>query len=478
MKPIIATLLLLLGGVSLLAQSYYLDQSFGDGGIAQTSPTNVIINDNKMRIICSGAGNITRYNPDGSLDETFGIKGSVTIEHSCFAIFIFSDNKILTLSPVKEDGKGNSYITKYNENGTLDDSFGEGGVLVEEGYSPISSAAIRTFPNGQFLINAMYSKTDGFTIFKYNADGTLDSSFGSDGKVTWSDIGVETPYEHSCCVLEDNSIVLGGFVDSRINWKFAVVKLNPNGSVANEFGNEGVLIIDFALSPSVGEIEPVFEFDSCRFLKEIGNGQFVAGGVTDNSDTFILKINADGSLDKTFGDDGVVFFNYSVTDIDIDFINNRIIAGGHRIELPNKEFGMYYPYAQFDMDGNLISSESVDFSRKIFLRHRFIQPNGKWLLGDSYGALVMLTSGFISAEDASTGNFTISPNPAGEVVTVSHPSEVIREVALYDNAGRQLLVRQSESSSLQLALPYPAGIYHLSITTASGKQYNQKVVRE
>ena len=84
----------------------------------------------------------------------------------------------------------------------------------------------------------------------------------------------------------------------------------------------------------------------------------------------------------------------------------------------------------------------------------------------------------LSAEDASTGNFTISPNPAGEVVTVSHPSEVIREVALYDNAGRQLLVRQSDSGSMQLALPYPSGIYHLTITTASGKRYHQKMVRE
>ena len=83
----------------------------------------------------------------------------------------------------------------------------------------------------------------------------------------------------------------------------------------------------------------------------------------------------------------------------------------------------------------------------------------------------------LSAEDASTGNFTISPNPAGEVVTVSHPSEVIREVALYDNAGRQLLVRQSDSSSLQLALPYPSGLYHLTITTASGKRYDQKIVK-
>ena len=482
MKPVIATLLFLLGTVNLSAQSHYLDASFGNGGILHVAATKVVECDNKMRIICASAKKLTRYNQDGSLDKTFGIEGSVPIEHSCLAISILPNNKMLALSSIREYGSEIiSYLTKYNEDGTLDGSFGENGIVTEDGWASIGYPAIDFFSDGKILISSMYSKTDDYSIFKYNADGTPDNSFGKEGRVAWSDIGVSAPYERSYCVLSDNSIVLGGYVDPRINWKFAVVKLNPDGSLAKGFGNEGLLIIDFVFSPPVDEREPVMSFDSCRFLKELENGQFIAGGVTDNGDTFILKINAEGSLDETFGDDGVVFFRYFHTDIDVDFINNHIIAAGVSIEMPGKEFGWYYPFARFDMDGDLVACEYVDLPLYALLQHTFIQPNGKWLLKDSYnGVLVMLTADYvlISTEPtASTDNLIIYPNPFNENICVEYSDDELRKLLIYDQSGRWVFRKEVENFNACIEPNLPSGTYALVIETASGKKYSKKMVK-
>ena len=480
MKPVIATLLFLLGGVSLLAQSHYLDSSFGNGGELHVAATRAVECkcDNKMRIICASVKKLTRYNQDGSLDKTFGIGGVVACDYSHLAISILPNNKILALSSTKKDGKNFSFITKYNEDGTLDGSFGVNGIVTEEGWSSIDYPVIRIFSNGQILISSMYSKTDGFAIFKYNADGTPDNSFGKEGRVAWSDIGVSTPYERSCCVLSDNSIVLGGFVDPYVNWKFAVVKLNPDGSLAKGFGDNGVLVIDFVLSQPVDEMEPVMNYDSCRFLKELENGQFIAGGLADNGDTFILKINADGTLDGTFGEHGIVPIRCSCTDIDVDFINNQIIVGNIQMELSDKEFGWYYPFARFDMSGNLISREYVDLPRSIFLQHEFIQPNGKWLLKDLFdGTLVMLTADYILIEYAVADNLTTYPNPFDKAICVEYSGEELKSLALYDQSGRRVLRKEVEGFNVCIEPNLPPGTYALVIETASGKKYSKKIVR-
>src|SRR6266550_4991852 len=123
-------------------------------------------------------GALARYNVDGTLDTSFGSGGKVTAvagSNNGFAVVIQPDGKILTT--------GYSGVTRYNSNGSLDTSFGSGGatpLLVE-------SRAMSLQPDGKIIvggyISVSYRRTD-FAVGRYNSDGSIDTNFGSSGKIT------------------------------------------------------------------------------------------------------------------------------------------------------------------------------------------------------------------------------------------------------------------------------------------------------
>jgi uncharacterized delta-60 repeat protein len=186
--------------------------------------------------------------------------------------------------------EGRAYLSA----GALDPSFLNGVRLL-----PSSSAdyatAVAPQSDGKVIVAGRNdgAVTDGMAVARYNADGSLDTSFGQDGKVSVPfDRG---GYVNRVAVQPDGKIILAG----GSNLDFVVVRLNPDGSLDTTFGNGGISQVDFA-----------GRTDNLYGLALRPDGKILVAGSASTSaadfDFAVLQYNADGSFDSTFGSGGKV----------------------------------------------------------------------------------------------------------------------------------------------------------------------------
>src|SRR5437764_12802977 len=176
-----------------------LDSTFGMGGKVVTSigSAEAVANavkiqaDNKIVLAgYSGAGTnhdftLARYNPDGSLDSSFGANGIVITDFGLDdygqGMVIQSDGKIVVVgyTAVSAGANGKFALARYNGNGTLDSSFGAGGKAITDIAPNAKAGAVSLQADGKIIV------AGGFPIkvARYNANGTVDSSFGTGGMV-------------------------------------------------------------------------------------------------------------------------------------------------------------------------------------------------------------------------------------------------------------------------------------------------------
>src|SRR5262249_46152230 len=132
---------------------------------------------------------LVRYNSNGTLDTTFGTGGVVVYdggvsENGGDNIAPEADGQILVVSTT---GPGDALLLRFNTNGSPDSTFGVNGVVTFNGGFSDSARGVAVSPNGSIVIagasfNAMAQGL--LLIARYNANGTLDTSFGGDGVIT------------------------------------------------------------------------------------------------------------------------------------------------------------------------------------------------------------------------------------------------------------------------------------------------------
>ena len=138
---------------------------------------------------------VARYNTEGSPDVTFGVNGRVTTtfgsdDAESMAVAVQSDGKIVAagyVCPCGDYGAAAFAIARYNPDGTLDLSFdGDGKVITSIGNGDDSLATLVIDGSGRIVAagNSYNGSQADFAAVRYNADGSLDSSFNGDGKVT------------------------------------------------------------------------------------------------------------------------------------------------------------------------------------------------------------------------------------------------------------------------------------------------------
>jgi uncharacterized delta-60 repeat protein len=190
-----------------------------------------------------------------------------------------------------------------------DVTFGANGKSVTQvgnGNSFIIDAALQ--PDGKIVaVGAVALNGSDFAVVRYNADGTLDTSFGTGGKVVtsvaqWNDQAL------SVTLMGDGRIIAAGFSEDGSGVKrFAVVRCNPNGAVDASFGTDGKITLDVGTG-SEGAVKVLLQTDG----KIVLVGSAVTGST--GTDFIIARVNANGSLDNSFDGDGKVVTSISVTD--------------------------------------------------------------------------------------------------------------------------------------------------------------------
>ncbi|MEI6455943.1 MAG: T9SS type A sorting domain-containing protein [bacterium] len=234
------------------------DNSFGEGGIVQDTLGNfsssvTLFPDGK--ILASGVGYTTlglktafyllkKYNPDGTPDMTFGNSGFITTQiANCTGAYVLgmvmqADDKILLGDEVKIGRNCNAMI-RYNPDGSLDQGFGTGGIVVDSAGLRNGNYKLAVQADGKILVPGYVYPTDlshpHYSLFRYNPDGSRDSTFHSDGHY----IGEEGA-AYDITIQQDGKIILCGNQKNDSTIKRGIVsRYLPSGDPDPAFGIEG-----------------------------------------------------------------------------------------------------------------------------------------------------------------------------------------------------------------------------------------------
>ena len=192
---------------------------------------------------------VVRYNTDGTLDNTFGGDGKVitalgSTQEGCYAVALQPDGKILLAG----GSEGDFAVVRYNADGTLDNTFGgDGMVTTDIGGDPEWGWALVLQPDGKVVVSGQSTLGTGdFAVVRYNADGTLDNAFGGDGMVT-TDFYGHVDVGRSVAVLLDGKILVAGLARSTTSdGLYAVVRYNADGTLDGTFGTGGKVSTDLS----------------------------------------------------------------------------------------------------------------------------------------------------------------------------------------------------------------------------------------
>ncbi|MFQ5418911.1 MAG: delta-60 repeat domain-containing protein [Anaerolineae bacterium] len=290
----------------------------------------------------------------GDLDAGFGAGGSVTIPISGTnqigrAVAIQPDGKLVIAGYHNwNTGKSDLILARTNTDGSLDTSFGAGGIVTTSLSSGDDTAyAVAVQPDGK-IVAAGLSTQSGVSIaavVRYNTDGSLDATFGANGAVTTS-LFPDSAFLLSVAVLNDGRIVAGGSVISSSSAPntFLLIRYQANGALDTTLGGSGVVTTTI----------PVGDANSWGMAVQ-SDGKVLLGGFvrppSGFTDFALARYNMDGSLDTSFGSGGIVTQTIAATDYGYGLVvqtSGKIIIGG--------KSGSNAALARYNSDGSYDNS--------------------------------------------------------------------------------------------------------------------------
>lgn len=520
MKNTVIFGLLLFMANSIYAQSGTLDVTFGENGKVYTPTTtqtilfsSIIQNDGKIIVVGATDGNyedssflISRYMPDGSNDNSFGINGSteVLVGHHCSAedIAIQDDGKIViggsTFAPQGNNLGSDIMVIRLNENGSLDQSFNNSGMNVINLDHSQSMSSLIIQENGKIVLGGLFSimsnpNMDTFGLVRFDQDGDLDTSFGQNGLVYTS--GFSRGGINDLKNTEEGDIIAVGRIF--ISGLFAMVKYNVDGEVINSFGPNG----DGIVKGTYGEIS---DFNKCAIF----NGEiYIAGAVYDGFkyNSLITKYDIDGNINAMFGDDGILLNDYGADIIsfanDVKIDNNSNLIIGSSVGLTTNRDWVLHSY---NLNGNLNISFGNNgyFTTSFTSGHDYfrsinIQEDNKIIMVgmSEQGSTInpslarVLNDENLSVIDMESANqFSVSPNPFENDVQISLSLRESQNISatLYDVTGKLLgsvleeSTFQQGNSTVNLDLSSFAlgrAVYFIKVNGENGVSKTLKIVK-
>jgi len=419
------------------------------------------------KIIVAGTSDqkyaLIRYNTNGSLDATFGIGGIVATDiwYAINSIAIQSDGKILAA------GQGSQGLIRFNRNGSFDATFGNGGIAIIGGDAIANAVTIQN--DGKIIVACESQGSTYISLLRFTANGTLDSSFGSNGIAIKSGLG-----GRALAIQSDGKIAVAGFSVKSTStggtaYEFALIRYNTNGSLDSTFGIGGIVSTAFG------------GFVMAEAIAIQSDGKIlVAGG------GFVLaRYTTNGSIDSTFGNNGIVTTYIS----DVGKVNSlviqsdgKIIAGGYSIS--GSDFALNLSVVRYKINGSLdstfgntgivstpVGNHNTDlYSIKSALA---IQTDGKIIIAgvsafdNNYDfALVRYHNDntlVINKIVNQNTEINIYPNPTQSQININVPLKLLgSNYSVYDFTGKIVFNGKinSENTTVELA-HLPSGMYFM-----------------
>jgi len=303
-------------------------ETFGDGGYAifAVNPTFDELHDVVVRedgyIYSIGATQmsdytafVSRHDPNGIIDESFADNGFFTYDIPNYCGYArgghcYEDGSVvfgIHAFDIVYYSDCDAHLVKLTPDGSLDYSFGTNGhVKFNDGSMKTTLEDIQVLPDGRIVMIGY--QNDRLIVICYNANGTLDTTFGTNGYIkpefTTTLNGV---YAKGSCVQDDGKIVVCGMADAENNtYTGFVVRINPNGTLDSTFGTS---------EPGLSKIDAGNDghTDFCMEPAMQSTGKIVVCGHTWKGQNpaleyavFVTRLNENGSIDETFGSNGFV----------------------------------------------------------------------------------------------------------------------------------------------------------------------------
>lgn len=439
-----------------------LDPDFAEAGIfmcALGSTVNsgndiLLQNDGKILILGQVSNPFTnedialiRLNTDGSFDPSFGTDGKVVIDTDSLYNFaaafdLQADGKIVIGGAMGTDASQGEKlcVLRCNQDGTLDNTFGINGIIstITSVYGADASDLVLQNDGKIVLTGATYtSNASDFVTLRYDANGSLDSTFSADGIDI---IAISSDYDggNALVIQNDHKIVVLGIVFSFPTSQVVLLRYDTNGLLDSTFSGDGKLSFSIGTGLTIA-----------TGIALQSDGKILVGGYSENTndaDLTLVRINTNGMSDISFGTNGKV-----MTDV----------KGG-------------YDY------GN-----SID-----------IQADGKIVLaGSAYnGAKTdIVMARYYSGLNVGINDFSITnvsallyPNPVIESATLSYQLEhsSLISIELVDIQGKIVQVFDTNTmqsagkntETLYFSKELAKGVYFLKLYTAEG-QANIKIIK-
>jgi uncharacterized delta-60 repeat protein len=286
-----------------------------DRGFANTGGGGRALAFDGRRIVAAGQwrpGNfdLRRYKPSGRADHSFNCTACDDPDAIALSVAVDSHHRPVAVGYTDGGSDTDFVLVRFKWNGDLDPSFGAGGeVITDFGTDSDFANSVAIDSRNRIVVGGGGAQ---FELARYLPDGTLDPSFGGDGKVT-TRFGARSGL-NSVAIDHRGRIVAAGFA---ANDAFALARYWPSGRLDRSFSNNGKVRGPLRHNTGAGFVG----IDSRRRIVAVG-----AGGVNGFR---LARYKPNGSLDRSFGKRGKVELDQwpaNVWSAAIDF-RDRIVVG-------------------------------------------------------------------------------------------------------------------------------------------------------
>jgi uncharacterized delta-60 repeat protein len=504
--------------IASFSQVGSLDKSFSSDGKAITGfgfgddGGNAVIIQKDGKIVVAGFAyngsnndfGLARYNTDGSLDKTFGSAhtGKVITDFTlsddvatCIALQKNGEIIVAGYATLPIGGKGFA-LARYNTNGTLDNTFHTNGKVITDfggNDDEITSVAIQD--NGKIVVAGYTNSrsTYDYALARYNANGSLDNTFGNGGKVI-TNLNVSNPgddFGEGMALQSNGKIVVAGYTEAASgNYNITVVRYTTGGSLDNNFSGDGKMFINLSGNPvNVAKAIAI----------QPNDGRIVVAGYTNASSNHLnfalLRCNTNGTLDNSFSYNGVVTTDFGGADMANAVTiqdDGKIIVAGSTLIGSDEDVA----WARYSADGKIDKSFSsngtiiYNFGGNDYGKAVALQSNGKIVIagfttasgGDDDFLVARFHGGNATSEnfastsendntdnsviEKSTSNIHIYPNPVKDVLRIQGlPESSSLNITITDLSGRvfQKATVTGTEYSFNLSMLKP-GLYNINIS--------------
>jgi uncharacterized delta-60 repeat protein len=436
---------------------------------------------------------VARHNANGNLDVNFANNGFALTSIGYYQdiaenIAIQADGKILAVGSYQDYQLGpyHTAICRYKINGQLDSTFGSNGIIRLTYGQQDALTSINIQSDHKILLggSVAFNSAPSFSILRLNQDGTVDATFGNNGLTITNFNDPSVIYDMQ--LLSDGSILACGYegiwsFGIGSNTRFAIAKYSSLGILQNSFGTNGFVLLN---------VNPA-SLDRATEIDIFNNGKILLSGFSQNGAAFVRML-ANGMLDNTFGQNGIVSDNMNAIPTSTSILaDGKILTLGSK---PLQPFDYGFQINKMKTDGSMDSTFGVNgiFESNItgdadYGQDAILTAAGNYLCGgssDGKNVLVRYTIGSPTSTSSikNTPHFEVYPNPTAGDITIDFELEKnsLVTLELLNNLGQKVVTfykeKQFKQGKNQLTLntsSFASGNYFLSLQTKYCSQHKK-----